>query len=59
MTLRRNVPQAVLDARNWYDWRPLKRFYVSGKGGKVAEEGVWGNVVGCLGKGWAKRDLKP
>lgn len=58
MTLRRNVPEAVYEARKWYDWKPLKRFYVAGKSGKVAEEGVWENVVGCVIRGWNRSEKR-
>ena len=53
MTLRREVPREVLEARQWYDWKPLTKFYVAGKGGKVAEggEGCWEGVVGSVGRG--------
>lgn len=58
MTIRRTVPQNVLDGRQWWQWRPLKTFYVSGKGGKTVETGVWEEVVGCISKGWGRRVAK-
>lgn len=50
MTIRRNVPQAVKDARQWWQWQPLKQFYVAGKTGNTTEKGVWEEVVACIAK---------
>ena len=59
MTIRRNVPRVVAESRQWWQWRPLTRFYVSGKGGKTTEPGVWEQVVGCISKASNKKDARP
>jgi len=56
MTLRRQVPQTILNQRKWWQWRPLSTFYVAGKGGKTIEKGVWEEVMSSVSKGWAQRE---
>lgn len=59
MTIRRNVPEIVSAARQWWQWRPLTRFYVSGKGGKTSEPGVWEQVIDCIVRASNKKDVRP
>ena len=55
MTLRRDVPDIVKEQRKWYDWQPIKKFYVAGKSGeRVPERGIWEGVVGSVVRGWGK-----
>lgn len=56
MTLKRRIPKAVTDQRKWWQWRPLSTFFVSGKGGRTAEKGVWEEVTTSISKGWAQKD---
>lgn len=59
MTLRREVPQRVLDERRWWAWRPLKKFYVAGEsGGTVAERDVWQEVTASIARGWERRQAR-
>lgn len=56
MTLRRRIPQTVLEQRKWWQWKPLSTFYVAGKGGKTAEKGVWEEAMTSVSKGWGLKE---
>lgn len=58
MSLRRNVPQSVIDARRWYDYRPEKGFLVIGRSGKVAEKFVWPEIMATARKGWLQQQAR-
>lgn len=56
MRLKRDVPKSVYDERRWLAWRPIKKFLIGGPShGKLPEQGIWEQVLGCISRGWEKR----
>ena len=55
MTLRRNVPDFVIQESKWYDRRPVKKFYIAGRSvSNLPEKGVWEGFLGSIIRGWPK-----
>lgn len=56
MTLRREVPEAVRERRQWYHKRPIHKFLVAGKSGPdIPEPGAWEAVLGSILRGWGPK----
>ena len=58
MTLRRQIPAFVNELRSWYDWKPMQKFYVTGKSGTREEQSVWQGVLASMARGWGRPNMR-